>query len=176
MSWSRVFCWNQLLQKSLTFFFFPLTWARSRWSLRNKLNRREQKEKKWKSLQIKIDPEKTINWPFVCRQHMLKKSMVGSCGKSQNNCRQSWPKGENSQADEERRLPGTWRTKDAKGNVWNLRPPRRDVAYTHGFCEGNEKKMHKCHENVFNYQLLVDTFLDKSEYILFAITVGIRKR
>lgn len=45
---------------------------------------------------------------------MLMKSMVGSCGKSQNNCRQSWPKGENSQAGEERRLPGTWRTKDAE--------------------------------------------------------------
>lgn len=128
-------------QISLAFFFFPLTWAQSRWSLGNKLNRREQiKNKKWKSLQIKVDPEKTINWPFVCRQHMLKKSMVGSCGKSHNNCRQSWPKGENSQADEERRLPGTWRTKDAEGNVWNLRPSYRDVACTHGFCEENERK------------------------------------
>lgn len=135
------------------FFFFPLTWAQSRWSLGNKLKRREQiKNKKSKSLQIKVDPEKTINWPFVCRQHMLKKSMVGSCGKSHNNCRQSWPKGENSQADEERRLPGTWRTKDAEGNVWNLRPSYRDVACTHGFCEENEKKMHKCHESVFDNQ------------------------
>lgn len=44
------------------------------------------------------------------------------------------------------------------------------------FVRGMKKKMYKCYENVFNYQLLVDIFLDKFEYILFVISVGIRKR